>query len=411
MMRIIHGECPESRVGHPDVGRIRGIVNDVRKGGDEAIRTYEKKFSGYEGSLRVSDSDIRRAYQDTPPDVLDAIYRMARLVRDTETSLFEWLNSAPAPECMSRSFRPIPSVGCYVPGGQARYPSSAVMSVVPASVAGVGRIVAVTPPSDGSDSATIVAADYCGAHEIYRMGGAQAVAALAYGTTTMPKVDKIVGPGGGVVTAAKRLVSADVPIDMEAGPTELGILADDTADPDLVALDLISQAEHSADTLCFLLTDSDSLAKRVNEALTSRVVSIRRSEIVRQSLQQNGFLAVFQDMQSATAAAERLAPEHLQVMTRDPERDAASLNSPGLVLLGPDTPSGASDYMLGSNHILPTGGQGRLRGPLSVLDYIRMRIVIQSDVGRMADILDSVQAITDAEGLSNHCEAVRGRMC
>ena len=412
MMRIIRGKDLEAPRGRgPNVGMVREIVEGVQRGGDGAVYSYEKRFSGYGGPLRVSDQEIQQAYQDTPPDVLDSIRRMAGLVREAEASLLEHLNSTPSPGGMSRSFRPIPSVGCYVPGGQARYPSSAVMSVVPASVAGVGRIAVVTPPSgDGSDASTIAAADHCGAHEIYRTGGAQAVAALAYGTKTMPRVDKIVGPGGGVVTAAKKLVSADVHIDMEAGPTELGILADESADPKMVALDLISQAEHSADTLCFLLTDSGSLARRVSGAIESQIYHIQRSEIVRESLQRNGFLAVFDDMASAAAAAERLAPEHLQVMTKDPEKDAAPLNSPGLILLGQDTPSAASDYMLGSNHILPTGGQGRLRGPLSVLDYTRMRVTVRADGARMADVLNSVRAITDNEGLHNHCEAVMGRV-
>jgi histidinol dehydrogenase len=255
-----------------------------------------------------------------------------------------------------------------------------------------------------------VAADHCGAHEIYWTGGAQAVAALAYGTTTIPHVDKIVGPGGAVVTAAKRMVSADIPVDMEAGPTELGIVADGAADPDVVALDLISQAEHSPDTFCFVLTDSEALARRVAGAVESRLDTIERSDIVRESLDKNGFVAVFEDVRSAVSAAERLAPEHLQVMTGDPERDAASLDSPGLILLGHETPSAASDYMLGSNHILPTGRQGRVRGPLSVLDYTKMRVTARADHTKMSDILDRVGAVTGVERLPNHYAAVRGRV-
>ena len=413
-MRILSGDDPavfgERRPAGPDPSAVRGIMQDVRERGDEALLEYEKRFTGYAGPLRVSSGEIRRAYREVRPDVLDAIRAMASLLRETEQSLLDSLNGAPAPSGMSRAFRPIPSVGCYVPGGRARYPSSAVMSVVPASVAGVGRIVVVTPPPGGFDAATVVAADHCGAHEIYWTGGAQAVAALAYGTATIPRVDKIVGPGGAIVTAAKRMASADIPVDMEAGPTELGIVADGAADPDTVALDLISQAEHSPDTLCFMLTDSEALARRVADAVESRLETIGRSEIVRESLYGNGFLAVFGDIQSAVSAAERLAPEHLEVLTADPERDAAPLNSPGLILLCPETPSAASDYMLGSNHILPTGRQGRLRGPLSVLDYTKMRVTARADHSKMADILERVGAITRAEGLPNHYEAVRGRV-
>ena len=412
-MRILRGGDPAIIERDPPAGpgdSVAGIIQDVRERGDEALRQYEERFAGYAGPLRVDAGAIRRAYEEVKSDTLEAIRCMASLLRETELSLLDSLNGAPAPPGMSREFRPIPSVGCYVPGGRARYPSSAVMSVVPAAVAGVGRIVVVTPPSaKGVDAATVVAADHCGAHEIYLTGGAQAVAALAYGTATIPRVDRIVGPGGGVVTAAKRTVASDVSVDMEAGPTELGIIADDAANPDLISLDLVSQAEHSPDTLCFLLTDSEALAERVARSVESRLDTIRRSEIVRESLHKNGFLAVYGDMESAISAAEALAPEHLQVMTADPERTAAPLNSPGLILLGSQTPSAASDYMLGSNHILPTGRQGRLRGPLSVLDYTRMRVTVRADSSKMASILERVRAVTDAEGLPNHCEAVRGR--
>ena len=414
-MRILRGGDPaileRTRPAGPDGSLVADIIRNVRERGDGALRQYEKRFAGYAGPLRVDAEGVRRAYDAVRPDTLEAIRSMAGLLRETEQSLLDSLNGAPAPHGMSREFRPIPSVGCYVPGGRARYPSSAVMSVVPAAVAGVGRIVVVTPPSaEGADAATVVAADHCGAHEIYLTGGAQAVAALAYGTAAISRVDRIVGPGGGVVTAAKRAVASDVSVDMEAGPTELGIIADDAANPDLVSLDLISQAEHSPDTLCFLLTDSGDMARRVARAVESRLGMIRRSEIVRESLYKNGFLAVYDDMDSAVSAAETLAPEHLQVMTASPERTAAPLNSPGLILLGSQTPSAASDYMLGSNHVLPTGRQGRLRGPLSVLDYTKMRVAVRADNPKMASILERVRAVTDAEGLPNHCEAVRGRM-
>lgn len=415
MMRILRGGDPaileRAPPAGPDASLVADIIRDVRARGDEALHQYEKRFAGYAGPLRVGAGDIRRAYEEIPPDTLEAIRTMANLLRETEQSLLDSLNGAHAPRGMSREFRPIPGVGCYVPGGRARYPSSAVMSVVPAAVAGVGRIVVVTPPSDeGVDAATIVAADHCGAHEIYLTGGAQAVAALAYGTDTIPRVDRIVGPGGSVVATAKRMVAPDVSVDMEAGPTELGIIADYTANPDLVSLDLVSQAEHGPDTFCFLLTDSEETAKKVARAVESRLGMIRRSKIVRESLYNNGFLAVYGDMESAVSAAETLAPEHLQVMTADPERTAAPLNSPGLILLGSQTPSAASDYMLGSNHVLPTGRQGRLRGPLSVLDYTRMRVAVRADHSEMAAILERVRAVTDAEGLPNHCEAVRGRV-
>lgn len=415
MMRIVRASDPDiferPAPAGPDDGDILEIIRDVRAGGDAAVLAYEDKFGGSSGPLRLEAEDIRKAYQMIRPGVLDAIVEMARRVRETEDALLRALNGVEGPPGITRTFPAIPSVGCYVPGGQARYPSSAVMSVVPASVAGVKRIVLVSPPSSGEmDPATIVAADHCGAHEIYRTGGAQAVAALTYGTESIARVDRIVGPGGPVVTGAKRLVSMDVSVDMEAGPTELGIMADSGADPDLVALDLISQAEHSADTLCFLLTTSPDLAEKVAGLVESRLRTIRRADIVRASLEGNGFIAVCEDRSQMAEAAQRLAPEHLQVMTGDPARDAAGLTSPGLVLLGQETPSAASDYLLGSNHILPTGGRGRLRGQLSVLDFLKVNTTVRATAQDLSGIIGHMERITDSEGLPNHLEAVRGRL-
>lgn len=415
MMRIVRADNPAvrrrpSRAG-PDEETVRSIISDVRDGGDAALRAYDEKFGGAPGPLRMEAEDIRKAYRMVEPGVLDAIRVMAGKVRDTEEALLRALSGVDGPPGIARTFPAIPSVGCYVPGGGARYPSSAVMSVVPASVAGVKRIVVVSPPApEGIEAATMVAADHCGAHEIYRTGGAQAVAALAYGTESIGGVHKIVGPGGPAVTRAKRLVSVDVQVDMEAGPTELGIMADSGADPHLVALDLISQAEHSDDTFCFLLTTSQDLAREVARMVESKLEVIQRAGIVRASLEGNGFIAVCDDTAQMADLAELLAPEHLQVMTRHPDRDAATLTSPGLVLLGRDTPSAASDYLLGSNHILPTGGQGRFRGQLSVLDYIKVNTTVQAAAGDLAGILPHMKRMTDSEGLPNHYEAVRGRV-
>lgn len=386
---------------------VKSIIHDIKERGDEALHEYEKKFTGYTGPLLVSDDEIKAAYDAIPDATREAIQAMADVLRENERTLYDTLNSIPASN-ITRQFCPIPSVGCYIPGGQARYASSAIMSIIPAAVSGVPNIVAVSPPP--IDAATIVAAHYCGAHKIYQTGGAQAIAALAYGTETIRPVHKIVGPGGSIVSQAKRLVCDVTSIDMDAGPTELGIIADSNANPDFVALDMISQAEHSQDTFCFLLTDSHSMAQRVSEQIEYRLQTIRRPDIVRDSLYNNGFIVVCDTIHDATQLAENLSPEHLQVMTANPEQDASKIQSPGLILLGSDTPSAASDYMLGTNHILPTNRQGQIRGPLSVLDFVKMKVTAKVDNTRLDKIAPQIQNITDSEGLYNHYEAVRGRL-
>ncbi len=274
------------------------------------------------------------------------------------------------------------------------------------------KIIITSPPNSSGklDPLTIVAADICGVDEIYKIGGAQAIAALAYGTKSIPKVEKIVGPGGAFVTAAKSMVSNNTSIDMLAGPTELGIIADNSANPKFVALDLISQAEHSNDTFCYLITNSEKLAKSVNQKLEEMVGKIQRSEIVIKSLKQNGFIAVCKKTQDVMQLANELAPEHLQIMTKNPQKIASKLTSPGLVLLGDQSPSSASDYMLGSNHILPTNGFGKTRGSLSVLDFMKISTQVTSTRASLSKISKYLDIFTKAEGLPNHYEAVRGRL-
>lgn len=440
----------QRRRAGPDLARVRSIVRSVRERGDAALYRHEKRFGGLsDGSvpLRLSESEIRSAYRmvSRPQHaaIREAAARLAALERRTMRRLKGKVETVhgrpPASATVSRRFAPIDSVGCYIPGGLARYPSSAVMSIVPAAVAGVPRIVAVSPvssfpppsasasssdpdsstsPHGGAPAAgrmidplTVVAADMCGATEIYRTGGAQAVAALAYGTESIPRVDKIVGPGGAYVTAAKSLVSADVGIDMLAGPTELGILADADAPPRLVALDLVSQAEHSEDTQCYLITDSAALARRVNDVLDGLVPGLERGPLISKSLSRNGFIAVVRSMEDGAAVAHALAPEHLEIMmSKGAARAESSVTSPGLVLVGRNSPSAASDYLLGSNHVLPTNRTGAVRGSLSVLDYLKVHTTVRSTRGALSGIDGMMRELTHAEGLVNHYEAVRGRL-
>ena len=313
---------------------------------------------------------------------------------------------------ISKKFIPIQSVGCYIPGGLARYPSSVIMSVIPAKTAGVKRIVVVSPPNvDGKiDPLTIVSADICGATEIYKTGGVQSIGALSYGTKSIPKVDKIVGPGGAFVTSAKSLVSIQTGIDMLAGPTELGIIADNSANPKFIALDLISQAEHSNDTFCYLITTSEKLAVSVKKIISDLLTTIQRKKIAKFSLENNGFIGICKTNSDMIKLTNILAPEHLQIMSKNSESISSKITSSGLILIGNNTPSSASDYILGSNHILPTNGFGKIRGSLSILDFIKVNTQISSSKKSLAKISKYLEVFTEAEGLSNHYEAVRGRL-
>ena len=395
---------------------VSSILKDVRKNGDAAIYKYEKKFGKVKiSSLRLTQNDIKNAYSEISKPELVALRLAKARLKKTESVVKSLLKNNTINHDgirILKKFVPIQSVGCYIPGGLARYPSSAVMSVVPAKVAGVKRIVVVSPPnSDGKiDPLTIVSADVCGATEIYKTGGVQSIAALSYGTKSIPKVDKIVGPGGAFVTTAKSLISDRTEIDMLAGPTELGIIADNSTDPKLVALDLISQSEHSNDTFCYLITTSEKLAISVRRIVSELIPSIQRGKIVKFSLENNGFIGICKTNSEMVKLANLLAPEHLQIMTKNPESLSAKIYSSGLVLIGNNTPSSASDYLLGSNHVLPTNGFGRTRGSLSVLDFVKLSTQISSSKRSLSKISRHLKVLTDAEGLENHYEAVRGRL-
>ena len=396
---------------------VESILRNVKKNGDDAVRRYEKKFSkAVISSLRVSQNEIRGAYSKVSKTQLVALrLAKARLAKTEESAVKSLLGGKTISHDgvkISKTFTPIQSVGCYIPGGLARYPSSVVMSVTPAKIAGVKRIVVVSPPdSDGKiDPLTVVAADICGANEIYKTGGVQSIAALAYGTKSILRVDKIVGPGNAFVTAAKSLISNQTGIDMLAGPTELGIIADASANPKFVALDLISQAEHSSDTFCYLLTTSLKLARSVESIISELISTVQRRDIAFSSLKNNGFIGICKTNSDMIKLANILAPEHLQVMTKNAQSMSAKITSPGLILIGNNTPSSASDYVLGSNHILPTNGFGRIRGPLSVLDFVKVNTCVTSSKKSLSKISRHLKALTDAEGLPNHYEAVRGRL-
>ena len=395
---------------------VESILKNVQKNGDSAVKKYEKKFTGASiSTLRVSVTEIKNAYSKVSKNEITALRIAKTRVEKTEftvKTIFKDKKINHDGVQILKKFIPIPSIGCYIPGGLAKYPSSVIMSVIPAKVAGVKRIVVVSPPNSNGkiDPLTIVAADICGATEIYKTGGAQAIGALSYGTKSISKVDKIVGPGGAFVTLAKSLVNDNTGIDMLAGPTELGIIADNSASPEFLALDLISQAEHSSDTFCYLITNSEKIAKLVNEKISKLLLTIQRKELVKSSLSKNGFIAVCKNNSDMVNLVNSLAPEHLQIMTKNPKSISSKITTSGLVLLGNYSPSSASDYILGSNHILPTNGFGRIRGSLSVMDFIKINTEVTASKSSLSKISKHLDTLTTAEGLPNHYEAVRGRL-
>jgi len=403
-------ESRRQKTSEKDRKTVQSILNDVRKNGDSAVKKYERKFNGRKTSqLRVSEKEIKEARSKISRKEITALRDMsARLLPRQKILANPWLEVG----SVFRKFIPIPSVGCYIPGGQARYPSSVVMSVVPARKAGVKRIVVVSPPGrDGKiDPLTIVAAKMCGATEIYKVGGAQAIGALAYGTKSIPKVDKIVGPGGRYVSIAKSLVSDQTAIDMVAGPTELGIMVDASSDPELVALDLISQAEHSKDTMCFVITQSKTIAKQIQKSIEKLIPGVERSSIIKESISKNGFIAVCKNQNEMVELANKIAPEHMELMVKNARSFSKKITGAGLLLIGKNTPSAASDYLLGTNHILPTNGFGRTRGGLSVLDFSKLQTIVESKKSTLRKISKSLKALTDAEDLPNHYKAVKRRL-
>ena len=408
-------ESRRQKTSEKDRKTVQSILNDVRKNGDSAVKKYEQKFNGRKTSqLRVSEKEIKEARSKISSGKWDGLEVMSSILHAEEAIFLQGFSNPKNWKLKSTktSFVSIPSVGCYIPGGQARYPSSVVMSVKPAKIAGVKRIVVVSPPGrDGKiDPLTIAAAKKCGATEIYKVGGAQAIGALAYGTKSIPKVDKIVGPGGKFVSIAKSLVSDQTAIDMIAGPTELGIIADASSDPELVALDLISQAEHSKDTMCFVITQSRTMAKQIQKSLEKLIPGTERSSIIKESISKNGFIAICKNQNEMIELANKIAPEHIELIVKNAKTLSKKITGAGLVLIGKNTPSSASDYILGTNHILPTNGFGRTRGGLSVLDFLKLQTVVESKKPTLKEFSDSLKALTDAEGLPNHYKAVNRRL-
>jgi histidinol dehydrogenase len=390
---------------------VREIVSRVRSEGDVALRSFASEFDDVEvGNIDITD-EAERAYEAVDPDVRAAIEAAAENVRTFHERQVpdDWRKTFEGRE-LGRRYRPLERVGVYAPGGTATYPSSVLMGVIPATVAGVDHVAVTTPPAETVPPATLAAAHVAGADAVYQAGGAQAIAALAYGTETVSAVEKIVGPGNKWVTAAKAEVRGDVEIDFLAGPSEILVVCDDTADPALVAADLLAQAEHDPNASVVCVTDDDATAEAVVEACERQIDDRARADVIEAALENDasGVLRA-RSMSEAVLFAEEYAAEHLSIVTADDEGVLDRIDSAGSVFLGEASPVAAGDYASGPNHVLPTGGLAKVAGGLSVDHFLRSTTVQKLDEDALSDLRETVTTLARVEGLEAHAESVDKR--
>ncbi|MEX2583907.1 MAG: histidinol dehydrogenase [Gemmatimonadota bacterium] len=396
---------------------VAAIIRAVAERGDEAILELGERFGDGRADsmdgLRVGQAEMDRAMASVDAPLLESLRRAAENIRAYHERQLErgFIDLLPDGSILGQRVTALARVGVYVPGGRAAYPSSVLMNVVPARVAGVESIVMVSPAPDGRpEPAVLAAAAIAGVDEFYRIGGAQAVAGLAYGTKTIGAVDKIVGPGNRWVAEAKRQVFGRVDIDMIAGPSEILVIADGSADPVHVAADLIGQAEHDPDAISWLVTTDETLAAAVPAAVERLLEGNPRRDIARRSLEDNGLIAVVPDLESAAAVAELRAPEHLELLVPEPLQLAGRIRNAGAIFLGSFTPEPLGDYFAGPNHVLPTGGTARWASPLGVYDFLKRTSLIGYSRERLESHAPDVIRLAESENLPGHAEAVRVRV-
>lgn len=388
---------------------VGAIVDDVRARGDRALIEYAARFDHLEiTGLSVSEDELRRFASSVDERVVRALREAIKNVRAFHQQQIEesWTINPSEGVQLGQRVTPLERVGLYVPGGTAAYPSSVVMNVVPAQVAGVERIVVTTPPRTLSESPAVAAALLeLNVTEVYAVGGAQAIAALAFGTETVPRVDKITGPGNKYVAAAKKIVFGVVGIDSIAGPTEVVIVADDTARPEFIAADLLAQAEHGEDASAILITDSERLASRVIEEVERQAQSLPRREIVVASLQEYGAVILVETLAEACALVNEFAPEHVEIVTRDDEEVASGIKHAGAIFFGAYTPEAVGDYLAGPNHVLPTSRTARFSSALGVYDFVKRTSLLRYSEAAFANVAESVSVLAECEGLVGHARS------
>lgn len=396
--------------------KVKIIVEGVKKERDAAVFSYTKQFDGAEinaRNVRVTEAEVQEALSMVDPALLAVMKRSMKNIREyhEKQKQYSWFDSKPDGTILGQKVSPLSSVGVYVPGGKAAYPSSVLMNIIPAVVAGVSRIVMVTPPGkDGKvNPVTLIAAQLAGASEVYKVGGAQAVAALAFGTESIPRVDKIVGPGNIFVALAKKAVYGHVSIDSIAGPSEILVLADDSANPRFVAADLLSQAEHDELASAICVTTSMELAEQVSREVDGFVSTLSRKEILEKSLENYGYILVADSMEDAIAITNEIASEHLEIVTRNPFEIMTKIQNAGAIFLGEYSSEPLGDYFAGPNHVLPTNGTAKFFSPLSVDDYVKKSSIIYYSKEALEPIHKDIEAFAEAEHLTAHANSIRVR--
>lgn len=397
-------------------GRVSAIIDDIKGRRDEAVFEYTKKFDGYDlnaDNIIVTEDEIKAAYEEIDAGLVEIIRKALVNIRNyhAKQKRNSWFDATPDGTILGQKITPLARVGVYVPGGKAAYPSSVLMNVVPAKVAGVDEIIMCTPP--GKDGkiycGTLVAAKEAGVDVIYKVGGAQAIAAMAYGTESVPKVDKIVGPGNIYVALAKKAVYGQVGIDSIAGPSEIMVLADESANPRFVAADLLSQAEHDELASAILVTTSRELAEKVSEETEGFLRELSRRQIIEKSLENYGYILLAKDMDEAVAVVNEIASEHLELVTKDPFQTMTKIRNAGAIFLGEYSSEPLGDYFAGPNHVLPTNGTAKFFSPLEVDDFIKKSSIISYSREALGAIHTDIEKFAQAEGLTAHANSIKVR--
>ena len=396
--------------------RVNDIIQNVREKRDEAVFEYTLKFDGAtidQDNIRVTEEEIKEAYEQVDPKLLDVIRKALVNIRDyhAKQKQYSWFDSDESGIILGQKVTPLKTVGVYVPGGKAVYPSSVLMNVIPAKVAGVSNIIMTTPcGKDGKVyPSTLVAAKEAGVDAIYKVGGAQAIAALAFGTESIPKVDKIVGPGNIYVALAKKAVFGYVSIDSIAGPSEIMVLADETANPRFVAADLLSQAEHDEMASAILVTTSETLAEQVSVEVDKFVEVLSRKDIIRKSLDNYGYILVADTMQDAIDTVNEIASEHLELVTKNPFETMTKIRNAGAIFIGEYSSEPLGDYFAGPNHVLPTNGTAKFFSPLSVDDFIKKSSIISYSREALEPVYKDIVQFAECEKLTAHANSIRVR--
>ena len=396
---------------------VSSLLKEIQTEGNSAVKAQIAKFDRWEPSsdeaLLVSTDDMAKAYDAINPELRDALHLAYDRIESYHQKLMPktWMDKEANGTILGQKVTAVDKAGLYIPGGKAAYPSSLLMNVIPAQVAGVEEIVVCTPAPDNELNELLLAACHlCKVTQVFKIGGASAIGAMAYGTETIPKVDVITGPGNIFVATAKKLVYGEVNIDMIAGPSEIGILADETGREDYIAIDLLSQAEHDEMASSILITTDEELANKVSDKVEEFLCTLSREEIARKSIEERGAIIVAKDMDEAIALMNEIAPEHLEVMTKDPISLLDKIKHAGAIFLGENTPEPMGDYVAGPNHTLPTGGTAKFYSPLSVENFLKKSSIISMSKEGMQEIGGACAMIANTEGLTAHEESVRIRL-